>query len=100
VKSVKGTEVKKEKRGTFPISFLFFKPSRKSVTRREESQASAIDRTVRPVPPSEEETSATTTGAAVLRMVTSLVAGFGVPLTEGLLWIAVMSEQVSRLMME
>jgi hypothetical protein len=33
-------------------------------------------------------------------MVTSLVASFGGPLVEGLLWIAVMLEQGSRLMME
>jgi hypothetical protein len=54
---------------------------------------SVVDRTVWSVPSSEEETSAAATGAAVLRMVTYLVAGFGGPLTEGLLRIAVMSEQ-------
>jgi hypothetical protein len=59
---------------------------------------SAVDRTVRPVPPSKEEIAAAATGAAVLRMVTILLAGFGGPLAEGFLWIAVMSEQGSRLM--
>jgi hypothetical protein len=47
---------------------------------------------VQPVPPSEEET-IVAIGAAVLRMVTGLVASFGGPLAEGLLLIAVRSEQ-------
>jgi hypothetical protein len=71
----------------------FFKPSWKSVTRQEESYASAVDRTVRPVPPFEEEMVVVATEAVVLRMVTSLVVGFGGPLAEGLLWIAVRSER-------
>jgi hypothetical protein len=68
--------IKKSKGDTFPIGLPVFKPARNSVTRREESQASAIDKTVQPVPPTEEAVVAAT-GAAVLRMVTSLVAGFG-----------------------
>jgi hypothetical protein len=36
---------------------------------------------------------AAATGAAVLRMVTDLVAGFGGPLVDGLLWIAIRAEQ-------
>jgi hypothetical protein len=54
---------------------------------------SAVDKTVQPEPPSEEETTAAATGTVVLRMVTSLVDGFGGPLAEGLLWIAVRLEQ-------
>jgi hypothetical protein len=54
---------------------------------------SAVNKMVQPEPPSEEEMTAVTTGEVVLRMATSLVAGFGGPLAEGLLWIPVRLEQ-------
>jgi hypothetical protein len=53
--------IKRNKGNTFPIGYLFFRPSRNSVTCWEESQASAIDKTVLPIPPAEEEAVAVAT---------------------------------------
>jgi hypothetical protein len=57
---------------------LFFKPSRNLVTRREESQASAVNKTVHPVPlTAEEAATVAATRAAVVGAITLLIAGFG-----------------------
>jgi hypothetical protein len=56
---------------SWPAS-LFFKPSRNSVTRREESQALAINKIVQPIPPTEEEAIAAVMGAAAANGATVL----------------------------
>jgi hypothetical protein len=68
--------IKKSIGHTFLIGLPVFQALYESVTHQEESQASAIDRTVQPVPPAKEE-AVVATGVAILRMVTCLVAGFG-----------------------
>jgi hypothetical protein len=72
----------RNKGDTFPIGSPIFKPSRNSVIRWEESQVSAVNRIVQPIPPAEEEAAATAIGAAVVGAVTCFLAGFGGPLTE------------------
>jgi hypothetical protein len=57
---------KKSKGDTFLIGLPVFKPSRNSVTRQEESQASAVDKIVQPVPPAEEEAAVAAIGAVAL----------------------------------
>jgi hypothetical protein len=68
--------IKRSKGDTFPISLPIFKPSRNSVTHREESHASAVDKIVQLVPTAEEEATAAI-GAAVLGAVTCAEVGFG-----------------------
>jgi hypothetical protein len=59
---------------------VFFKLSRNSVTHREESQTSAIDKTLQSIPSAEEEATVTTIGAMVLGEVIGLTTDFGGPL--------------------
>jgi hypothetical protein len=51
---------------------LFFKPSRNSVTRREESHASAVDRTVEPIAPVERGAEAMIADGVAFGAATSL----------------------------
>jgi hypothetical protein len=74
------------------LASLFFKPSRNSVTRREEFQVSAVDKTFQPDPSTEEEVAAAAIGVAVLRTFTYLPADFGGPLTEDFLQTTMLSE--------
>jgi hypothetical protein len=69
--------IKRSKGDTFLIGLPIFKPFRNSVTCREESQASAVNKTVQSVPPTEEEVATAAIGAAVLGATTCLLAGFG-----------------------
>jgi hypothetical protein len=71
-------------------AYLFFKPSRNSVTRQEESHAPAVDKPVQLIPPKEEAVA--TMGASALGMVIDLTVNFGGPLAEDFLQRAWLSE--------
>jgi hypothetical protein len=93
VQNVKGLRHQEEQRGYLPDRLpCFFKPSRNSVTRREEFQASAIDKIVQLVRPVEGEAAVAAIGVAVLRTVTCLSADFGGPLAEEFLQTTMLSE--------
>jgi hypothetical protein len=90
----------------------FFRPSRNSVTHREEFQASAVDSTVQLVPSEEEGIGAVTTEGTsshtvvdssaflddpqVLGMAINLAASFGGPLVEYFLQTTMLLEKVSK----
>jgi hypothetical protein len=77
----------------FRSASLFFNPSRNSVTHQEETQVSAVDKTLQLIPPKEEAAAsaigaATTMGSMALGTIIGLTVDFGGPLAEDFLQTA------------
>jgi hypothetical protein len=74
------------------LASAFFKPSRNSVRRWEESKTSAVDRIIKPVTPAGGGTGAVTADQIIYGITGCLSVHFGGPLAENFLQIVISSD--------